>query len=381
VRRALPLATCLLASACSRTPDLAYEAPTGADGGRTDTDGGVAEAGNADGVDAPGSSARKKALTIDHAKVPGALADFPVWVDVADPQIGARAQADGHDLFFTASDGTPLAHEIRGWNQSHLTAWVRVPQVSDTASTVIYLRYGDPTGAPAPAPAAVFSSSFAAVWHLDDSLASAAIADATGAHAGTGVGLAPAQQVAAQLGGGVSFTGGNDEITFTNPLSGNGPHTISVWVSQRTTADNDALVVLGNGACGQSRWLHSRYNASTIAAGFYCNDWTNPNVDVENGGWTLLHWVFENDTSLLYKNGALAAGPFTQTGTAIDTQGTGGHLGNAPAAWGPNMGAHATMDEVRLATVARAPAWIAAEYANQSSPSTFYAVGPEEPAP
>jgi hypothetical protein len=387
VRFALAL---LALAACRATPDLAYDA----DSGRADSDAGVTDAGGADSStpsdaapvgDASGSAARKKAITIDPTKVPDALTDFPVWVDLADPEIAARAQTDGRDLFFTATDGAPLAHEIRGWDpaKAHLTAWVRVPQVSSTAPTVIYLRYGDATGAPAPAPSAVFSSSFVAVWHLDDALADPAIADATGAHAGTGVGLTSAQQVAAQLGGGVAFTGGNDEITFTNPLTGNGPHTISVWVSQRTTADNDALVVLGNGACGQSRWLHSRFNAATIAVGFYCNDWANPNVDVQNAGWTLLHWVFEgaNDTSRLYKNGALVAGPFTHSGTAIDSQGTGGHLGNAPAAWGPNMGAHATMDEARIATVARSPAWIGAEYANQSSPSTFYAVGPEEPAP
>lgn len=42
------------------------------------------------------------------------------------------------------------------------------------------------------------------------------------------------------------------------------------------------------------------------------------------------------------------------------------------------MGLHGTVDEVRLATVARSAGWIATEFANQSSPSTFYGVGPEE---
>jgi hypothetical protein len=229
----------------------------------------------------------------------------------------------------------------------------------------------------------VFSASFAAVWHLEDALTATAIADATSAYAGTAVGLTPTQQVGSKLGGGIAFRGGGDEITFVNPLTGTGPHTISLWVSQQPTSDNDALVVLGNGTCGQSRWFHSRFDQPTIAVGFYCNDWSNPAVGIEGTGWTLLHWVFEgtNDLSRLYRDGALAAGPFTHTGSAIATQGAGGHLGNAPSAWGPNMGAHATLDEVRIATVARAPEWIATEYANQSSPSTFYAVGPEQPAP
>ncbi len=335
--------------------------------------------------DAPSTTARKKAITVDHTKVPGPLADFPIWIDLVDPQVAARAQLDGRDLFFTASDGTPLAHEVQSWNraQSHLSAWVRVPQLSDTVSTVIYLRYGDSNGAPAAAPATVFSSNFVSVWHLDDALTTTAIADATGTHAGIGVGLAPSQQVAAKLGGGVAFTGGGDEITFTNPLTGNGPHTFSMWVSQQATTDNDALLVLGSGACGQSRWFHSRFNASTVAVGFYCNDWSNPNVNVVSAGWTLLHWVFEgaNGVSRIYRDGALVAGPFTHSGTAVATQGTGGHIGNAPAAWGTNMGVHATLDEARIATVARSPQWIAAEFANQSSPSTFTSVGPEQAAP
>jgi hypothetical protein len=225
----------------------------------------------------------------------------------------------------------------------------------------------------------VFAAPFSAVWHLDDSLATTAIADATGTHAGTAHGLGTGHHVAtAQLGGGVSFDGGAGEVTFTNPLTGNGPHTISVWVSQQATSDNDAMVVLGNGTCGQSRWFHSRFDNPTIAIGFYCNDFTNPAVDVIGDGFTLLHWVFAGNTTTLYRDGVKVAGPFAHTGTTIDTQGSGGHLGNAPSAWGQNMGLHGTLDEVRIATAARSADWIGAEYANQHDPSSFYSVGPEQ---
>jgi hypothetical protein len=43
-----------------------------------------------------------------------------------------------------------------------------------------------------------------------------------------------------------------------------------------------------------------------------------------------------------------------------------------------NMGINATLDEVRISTVARTHGWISTERANQSAPSTFYAVGVEE---
>jgi MSHA biogenesis protein MshQ len=336
-------------------------------------------------ADSPTSAAREKSITFDGTKVAGALVDFPAWIDLVDAQVAARAQDDGHDLFFTGSNGEPLAHEVQRWDRAsgHLTAWVRVPQLASPTPTKIYLHYGDPTAAPMPTPAATFSSAFAAVWHLEDALTSNGIAEATGTHPGTGVNLVPAQQGAAKLGGGVQFTGASDEISFTNPIAGTGSHTISLWVSQTATTDNDALVVIGNGSCGQSRWLHSRFNAPTAAVGFYCNDWANPNVDIVNAGWTLLHWVFDSatNTSVIYRDGVAVAGPYAQSVSTIDTQGSGGHLGNAPSAWGANMGAHATLDEVRIATVARSPEWIATEFANQSSPGTFYAVGAEQLVP
>ncbi len=323
---------------------------------------------------------RRKVITIDPARVTGTHPEFPVWLVLDDAQLAARAAANGSDIHFTLPGGTALAYEIQRWDKAtgHLEAWVRM-QVLDAAPTVFELHYGDVAMTSAPNPLMVFSSSFAAVWHLESATA---IPDARGVRNGTPVNLAAGNSVVAQLGRGVSFTGNSAEITFTNPVTGTGPHTISLWVNQTATSDNDALVVLGNSACGQSRWLHGRFDTATIAVGLYCgpNDWANPGVNIIGTGSTLLHWVFEgsNNVSRLYRNGLQVAGPFTHGGTN-STTGTGGHLGNAPGAWGTNMGMHGTMDEVRIATTARAPGWVATEFANQSSPTTFYAVGPETP--
>jgi hypothetical protein len=68
--------------------------------------------------------------------------------------------------------------------------------------------------------------------------------------------------------------------------------------------------------------------------------------------------------------------------TAPATAGATGLIGNAPSpAFGGTNGMDGTLDEVRIATVTRDASWIATEFANQSSPGTFYAVGPEELAP
>jgi hypothetical protein len=232
----------------------------------------------------------------------------------------------------------------------------------------------------------VFSSSFAAVWHLDDSLATPMVADAKGARNGTAMGgLDASDQIAAQLGGGIDFDGNNNQIQFTNPFSGNGKHTISAWLYQRTPNGCDTIVTVGGASNNRSRFLHSRYvpvgptPIIGINPGFYVNDWLT-GMNITTGTWTLVHWVFEgtNRKSRLFLNGVVVDSFMYAQG--IDTQGLEGYLGYAPGGWG-NCGLNGTLDEVRLATVDRSDGWIATEYANQSSPQTFYSVGPEEMVP
>lgn len=325
---------------------------------------------------------RRKAITIDDKKVAGNLSDFPVWIDLTDEDIAARAQSDGKDIYFTAANGkTRLDHELQGWDGKRLTAWVRVPSLAAKSPTVLYVYYGDLLAAPVQKPAGVFSSGFGAVWHLDDALPAVTIAEATGMRPGT-PSFKTTTRVEAKLGSGLAFTGDDDFITFTNVLSGNQPHTISVWVNQKATADPSAVLVVGSPIQNQSRWFYTHFMTPVMAIGFYSNDWTTT-TGIDNAGWTLVHWVFEggNGRNRIYVNGVEIAGS-PQTLNDVNTQGATGFIGYAPEpAYGSKMGLLGTLDELRIATVARSQAWIATEYANQSAPGTFYTVGAEELAP
>jgi hypothetical protein len=201
------------------------------------------------------------------------------------------------------------------------------------------------------------------------------VPDARGLVNGTPVNLAANQVVAGKLGQGIRFTGNDGRVTFTNPLTGAGPHTISAWVAQESTLDNDAIIVLGNSACNGSRFLYGRFNSTNVGIGFYCDDWDSTNQNIVGDGLRLVHWVFDAGQNWIYLDGVLASGPHGD-GASANTTGTTGILGYAPLAWGINMGLKGTLDEVRIATVPRTAGWIATEFANQSSPSTFYAVSP-----
>ncbi|HXW98348.1 MAG TPA: DUF2341 domain-containing protein, partial [Methanomicrobiales archaeon] len=86
----------------------------------------------------------RKNLTINHLKVPSDLTNFPVLVSLtADPDLATYAQANGNDIFFTASDGTKLSHEIESYSAGTLVVWVNVPLVSSSTDTTIMMYYGN----------------------------------------------------------------------------------------------------------------------------------------------------------------------------------------------------------------------------------------------
>lgn len=311
----------------------------------------------------------------------GDLVDFPLYLELVDADLMARADADGSDIYITGEDGEVLDREVQRWDPGtgRLEAWVRVTLLGG-AQTVMYLRYGDPLGAPPPDPPGVWANDFAAVWHLEEA-PTGALPDSLGARPGTpSGGMDSADSIAGTLGRAIDLDGGDDMIAFDNPLSGSSAHTISAWVRQESTDDNDALLVVGNGSCQEARWLHTRFDNQTVAVGFYCNDWPDTGVDVQGDDWTLLHWTYAAGESRLYRDGDLAGGPFAHSETPA-TQGSNGYIGNVPTAdgFGANMGLNGAVDEVRIATRVRSAAWIAAEFANQSDPGSFYAVGSEEP--
>jgi trimeric autotransporter adhesin len=330
--------------------------------------------GSDGGIDTVVSPLRQKTITIT-GTVTGTLTDFPLWISLTDGDLAARAQANGSDIYFM-SGTTQLDYQIQSFTKStgRLDAWVRVPSLA--TNTTIQLRYGDVTTAHAPDVPGTFAG-YQAVWHLDDPLSNATVADARNLTNGTATMLNAADSVAARLGNGFNFGGAGEQVAFTNPITGGGAHTMSVWINQRATATNDAIIVLGNGTPNQARWFHSRYEAATLAVGFYTNDYS-ANEDIIGDGWTLLHWVYDgNRMTRIYRDGALVAGPF-QHNMGINTQGVSGLLGNAPVPFGTNMGLNATLDEARIINVARTAAWIAAEFANQMPGSTFYSVSLEQ---
>lgn len=112
----------------------------------------------------------RKQITVDETKVAADLTDFPMLINLsADSDLASRAQADGDDILFTASDGTTqLDHEIERYDSSTgaLVAWVEVPLLTSTTGTIVYMYYGNGAAANQENVAGTWSSTYRGVWHM-----------------------------------------------------------------------------------------------------------------------------------------------------------------------------------------------------------------------
>jgi len=113
----------------------------------------------------------RKKITIDSNQVPGDLNDFPLLVNINDPDLSESAQKDGDDIVFTDENGAiQLDHEIEKYDHTagDLTAWVRIPFLNATEDTIIYMYYGNYTVGNQENPTGVWDKHFMAVYHMGD---------------------------------------------------------------------------------------------------------------------------------------------------------------------------------------------------------------------
>ena len=97
-----------------------------------------------------GTWGARKPIGIDPAITDVDLVDIAVPITVTDAELQSSANADASDIVFTDADGvTRLDHLVESWDATTgtLTAWVRVPSLSSTAATQLFVYYANPTAA------------------------------------------------------------------------------------------------------------------------------------------------------------------------------------------------------------------------------------------
>ena len=345
----------------------------------------AAEIDAAPPIDVPQAVPRyRKQIDIVNATIAGGPhVNFPFLVQWnADADLALHAKPDGTDLFFT--DGTTvLPYQRVRYLGGALTAWVRIPSL--TASTVIFVNYGDPDAADQQDVASTWDASFKGVWHFDE--ASGMLRDST-ANANHGTANGATINVGGFTGSAVSFDGTNDYVEVPNSATldmTNATATFSAWARfTDPSAGRFQFIIVSGNAFGA---LPDGYSWATQPDGdFYIYPWvgdinnfnrvTNP---LPNDTWrhVAATFSFANKSAQITINGVQQTNSTTNT-TTLWTQLA------SPSTWrfggtpddAPNYFA-GSLDEIRVANVVRSTNWLLTEFRNQSAPLTSITVGGE----
>jgi hypothetical protein len=351
------------------------------------------------------SWAHRKTVTIDHTKVSGSasLANFALLFQATDANLktisngGSVGKIDGTDILFTASDGvTKLDHELEAYTPTtgQVTAWVRIPALSNSADTVIYIYYGNAAAPDQQNKTGVWDTNYKAVWHLPNGSTLSAADSTSNANGGT---ISGATAGTGLMDGGASFNGSSGYATipsaaFTGfPTSGNisaYSATFSAWFKtsaagvilgqdsgeQPPTSPGGyvpAVYIDSTGHLRASLFWHGSGSLQETSSGIY-ND----------GAWHHVTVTFNNGTEALYVDGTLAG---SQTGLTENGYNASYKyfLGTMYSSFWPSAASgwsyfNGIMDEMRVSNAARSSDWVLTEYRNQNAPATFFSEGPQQ---
>jgi len=341
-----------------------------------------------------GSYSYRKAIVIDSAQVDATLTDFPVLINLSDSDLASKALSTGADIVFTSSNGTTkLAHEIEEYTSSNgeLWAWVKVPSLSSSADTTIYMYYGGPPGEEDPAE--VWTNGYAGVWHLkeDGNTTAGGYPDSTSnSNDGTGVSMTSSSDVTGQISRGQNFDGSADYIDLgsSSPFRQTSAITYSYWTNIPTGSSGGHVMgtaVSGGHGSGGMNNTTGTINFSWTPADPGSDRNYSASVSLSNDNWYyVVNTIdFSGSTSgSIYLNGQ------DQSATiSVDDVVDGIPQTSYNTANGDSFGSRfinsrlyygGSLDEIRISGVTRTSGWISTEYNNQSATSTFYTVNSEE---
>lgn len=323
----------------------------------------------------------RKLITIDHTKVSSDLVNYPMLLaEALDPDLAAATQPNGQDIVFIryADNTTVLNHEIESYNHlsGQLTAWVRLPTISSTSDTKLWMYYGNLLCGPQENIPGTWDNSYVMVQHLNET--GTTMVDSTSYHA-NGVSTGTNYTASGKIDGSQLYNG-NDRIVVNNLISSSTALTFESWVYRDATAfiyiackgtysnQNDWLLYLRNNQpADQGIDFSIRNHTAFLRKG-----------DTPVNTWFHLSVTFDNGNVVLYLNGdeignasgwPAISSYFPSLGLGNDVNGTEGGL--YPMT-------QVMLDEIRVSTTARSDDWISTSFTNQNNPGSFSSIGTEQ---
>ena len=308
-----------------------------------------------------GWSYRKK-ITIDHSNVDADITDFPLLVKITEDSDISTALSNGYDIRFTTQDGTTLlSYERESWqggNGSQVTAviWVKVPSISATTNTDIYMYYGKSDATDGQDTNNVWDSNFKGVWHLLNGNDSTINSNNGAVRSG----IISTNDV--KIVSGYIFPGVATSTISTNYTPTGSVHTAGAWVNFSDITSWHSLLGVHD-AANHRMFIDQSAGGASLSVGLG-NKYQTINLEspLVTGQWYYISATGNGSTGNLYVNGNRVGNSFSysQTGNNADELIIG-----ARTYWGAWQGYFSgVIDEIRYSNIARSAEWIKFEYNN-----------------
>jgi biopolymer transport protein ExbB len=293
---------------------------------------------------------------------------------------GGQAPADL--IFATSTACSALNFEVEQYVSSTgaMIAWVNVPSVS--TGTVIYACYGDATVTTDQShPSSTWNSNYAEVFHLPTRGTVLNASDST-AFANNGVITGVKATTTGEIDGAGIWGASTTDKIVTGLQTATTTRTYEIW-SYKTGDGGGAL-----GRMFEKRGLAAAQSELLFFTGGdyeYDRVWSG-GIDQWDiaapsaNAWHSIAVTYDSsnasNSAIMYVDGAAQSlvTNITFAGTLVNNP-SGYTIGNRQSDNARNWAG--SLDEFRVVNAIMTPSWILTEYNNQSSPSTFYAIGAE----
>lgn len=323
-----------------------------------------------------------RTITIDFTKVSANQVNFPVLISGVYSYLATVANAgnvtsvSGFDIMFfssiDASAANKLDFELESYNQvtGEVNFWVRVPSLSASINTIIYIFYGD-SGITTSQEnkIGVWDSNYKGVWHLDDGTA-LNVKDSTNKNVSVNNGAVVA---AGKIDGAATFNSTYIDLGSSSEINTN-VFTYEAWIRPTTFVSGTPYGIIGGSTNSNTPYFRANGAGSielikqdVIQIGIS----TTGIITINNWHYVVVTYDASGNYSFYINSVARGTGTNLQTFTMASLI-MGCKLFNGS----PNEPFIGQIDEVRISNSAtvRTASWITTSYNNQNSPSTFYTI-------
>lgn len=329
-----------------------------------------------------------RSVTVDHTLVPSTQTDFPLLVSFTHDDLrtvgnGGNVQhSSAYDVGFFSDAGlsSALFWEMEEYDPTtgKVVAWVKISSLSSSVDTVIYVGYGDSSISSFQSTvSSVWDSDYEGVWHFKSGFTSALSTTDSTTNNNALASAGSYTSASGQINGGASQGGSSYMNLGSNkPLDGLTAFTLEAYLYNQN--GGSAKAFMSDWTSRQLLWRNETTNQLRLLV-----EWTDATSDTSGYSpsgyaanvWTKVVATYDGTTLRTYSN-AVAGPTVSVSGKTIKTSASTTNFGGGPV--GSEDYWVGGLDEFRISRIARSANWISAEYANQNSPGTFFALGSEQ---